>query len=180
MHIVDPKYHQAAQQDKQTFTQLVQQFELVALHCRERFHTTFKHGTHASRIDFALMCRQQISWPLVAPQLLPDFAFNFGQLGPHHHPLVWTIPKWFPGPRPKPIVLFDRHRIRQDMTQNTQRWQGFCWEARQLLQSTNETSPSYFHKIESSLIDLSKAWFPKRTSTSVACNPLASITARMG
>ena len=40
------------------------------------------------------------------PQLLIDFAFNFGLLGPHHHPLTWTIPKWFPGPRPKPIVLF--------------------------------------------------------------------------
>ena len=34
MHIIDPKYHQAAQRNKQKFTQLVQQFELVALHCR--------------------------------------------------------------------------------------------------------------------------------------------------
>ena len=89
----------------------------------------FKHGTHASRTDFALMRRQQISWPFIAPQLLPDFVFNFGLLGPHHHPLVWTIPKWFLRPRPKPIVLFDRYRIRQDMKQHTQRWQGLCWEA---------------------------------------------------
>ena len=90
MHTTDPKYPQAAQRDKQTFTQLVQQFKLVALHWRNRFHTMFKHGTHASRIDFALMRKQQINWPFVAPQLLPDFAFNFGLLGPHHHPLTWT------------------------------------------------------------------------------------------
>ena len=125
------------------------------------------------------MRKPQISWPLVEPQLLDDFAFNFGLLGPHHHPLTWTIPKWYPGPRPKPIVLFDRHRIRQDMKQNTQRWQGFCWEARQLMLSTIAHDPSLFHQFESSLTDLCKTRFPKQTSTPVACNPLASITARM-
>ena len=65
------------------------------------------------------------------------------------------------------------------MKQNTQRWQGFCWEAKQLLQSINETSSSSFHQVENSLIDLCKTWFLKQTSTPVACNPLASITARI-
>ena len=125
------------------------------------------------------MRKQQASWPLVAPQLLTDFVFNFGLLGPHHHPLTWTIPKWYPGPRPKPIVLFDRNRIRQDMKQNTPRWQGFCWEARQHLHSTTAHDPSLFPQLENTLTDLCKSWFPKQTSTLVACNPFASITARM-
>ena len=125
------------------------------------------------------MRKPQISWPLLEPQLLDDFAFNFGLLGLHHHPLTWTIPKWHPGPRPKPTVLFDRHRIRQDMQQNTQRWQGFCREARQIMHSTTAHDPSLFHKLETSLTDLCTTWFPKTNSTPVECNPLASITARM-
>ena len=48
-----------------------------------------------------------------------------------------------------------------------------------ILQSTNETSSSSFHQIESSLTDLWRIWFPKQTSTPIACNPFASITARM-
>ena len=121
VHIADPKYAQAAQKDKQTFSYMLQQFDLVAFNCHDHFQPTFKHGTHSNRIDFALIRKPQINWPLIAPQLLTDFVFNFGLLGPHHHPLIWTIPKWYPGPRPKPIVLFDRQRIRQDMKQNTQR-----------------------------------------------------------
>ena len=125
------------------------------------------------------MRKPQISWPVTAPQLLPDFVFNFGLLGPHHHPLIWTIPKWYPGPRPKPIVLFDRHRIRQEMKQNTSRWQGFCWEARQLLHSHIARDSSLFLQLENNLTELCKTWFPKQTSMPVACNPLASITAQM-
>ena len=90
------------------------------------------------------------------PQIIPDFAFNFGVLGPHHHPLGWIIPKWYPSPRPKPIVLFDRHRIRQDMQQNSQRWHGFCCKARQLLQYTSQDNPTPFHQVEIQLIDLCK------------------------
>ena len=92
VHTADPKYSQATQKDKLTLSNLLQQFDLVALHCRDRFQPTFKHGTHTNRIDFALMRKPQISWPLVEPQLLDDFAFNFGLLGPHHHPLTWIIP----------------------------------------------------------------------------------------
>ena len=179
VHTADPRYHQAAQRDKQTFSQLVQTFELTTLHCRDRFQHTFQHGTHASRIDFALMRRTQISWPLMEPRIIPDFAFNFGVLGPHHHPLVWTIPKWYPCPRPKPVVLFDRHRIRQDMQQNSRRWQCFCWEARQLLQYANQDSPIIFHEVEIQLTDLCKTWFPKHTSTPTGCTNLASLTARV-
>ena len=178
VHTADPKYHQAAQRDKRTLTQMVQQFELTALHCRDRFISTFTHGNHASRIDFALMRKHQVSWPLVAPHIITDFEFNFGQSGPRHHPLTW-IPKWFPGPRPKPIVLFDRYRIRQDMKQNPQRWQGFCWEARELLTSAQVHGQTSFEQVESSLTVLCKTWFPKQRSTPVECNPLASITARM-
>ena len=179
VHTADPMYAQAAQRDKLTFSNLIQQFDLVTLHCHDHPQPTFKHGIHSSRIDFALMRKPQISWPLTSPQLLTDFVFNFGLLGPHHHPLIWTIPKWYPGPRPKPIVLFDRHRIRQEMKQNTSRWQGFCWEARQHLLSHTAQDPSLFPQLESTLIDLCKIWFPKQTSLPVVCNPLASITARM-
>ena len=179
VHTADPRYAQTAQRDKLTFSALIQKFNLVALHCHDRYQPTFKHGTHSSRIDFALMRKPQISWPVTAPQLLTDFVFNFGLLGPHHHPLTWTIPKWYPGPRPKPIVLFDRHRIRQEMKQNTSRWQGFFWEARQLFQSQIARDSSLFLQLENNLTELCKTWFPKQTSMPVASNPLASITAQM-
>ena len=65
------------------------------------------------------------------------------------------------------------------MKQNTPRWQGFCWEARQHLLSHTAQDPSLFPQLESTLIDLCKIWFPKQTSLPVVCNPLASITARM-
>ena len=54
-----------------------------------------------------------------------DIEFNFGQLGPHHHPLYWSIPKWCPNPRPRLIVQFDRFRHHQEMKQNAPRWQIF-------------------------------------------------------
>lgn len=39
---MDAKYHYAAQRDKQTLSQLAQDFALIALHYRDKYGATFK------------------------------------------------------------------------------------------------------------------------------------------
>ena len=71
-----------------------------------------RYNHYASRIDFALMRKSQIlnlrSCLIHQSTILIDFEFNFGQFGPHHHPLNWIIPKWYPNPRPRSNMQFDR------------------------------------------------------------------------
>ena len=67
-----------------------------------------RYDHHASRIDFALMRKSQTRRSIHQFTILIEFEFNFGQFGPHHHPLNWIIPKWYPNPRPRSSMQFDR------------------------------------------------------------------------
>ena len=81
---------------------------------------------------------------------------------------------------PKPVVLFDRHRIRQDMQQNTHPQMARILVGDQAILAIRRPWQSYsFQVVENQLIEYCKIWFPKITSPATVCSDLVSLTARM-
>lgn len=125
------------------------------------------------------MRHTQIRWPLHRPEIHIDFEFKFGQLDPHYHPLNWIISKWYPNPRSSPVLQFDRFRIRQEMKQNTPKWQNFMKEIRHFLDTQFHIDSNPFDATEIHLTIRCREWFPKVPPATTSAAPLTSLSTQI-
>lgn len=122
----DPKFSQAIQNDKYEFQSMIRDLDLVAIHCKNNWTPTFRHGDHSSRIDFMFIRRHQIQWNKRRAQVLIRFERTIGRTAPIHLPLVISLPKWFAIPRVTPSInSIDRHRLRPEYWTQTENWHTF-------------------------------------------------------
>ena len=109
----DPRRPGANYADNSILQQLLRDQGLIALTCKSGYSHTFCHGTHASRIDNIFVRQHQIQYRRIQPHTDTQVARNFGQLGPHHHPVFVILPKWYDNrSSPHPMHQIDREVVR--------------------------------------------------------------------
>ena len=127
----DPRRHHNVHSDSHVLQQLLRTQDLIAVNCKGGYQHTFTHGTHASRIDYILIRQPQVQYRRMQPITNAQFERNFGIHGPHHHPLLVTLPKWHaPQPFHFPLNRIDRFAMRHAYQAQLDNWVNFEARAR--------------------------------------------------
>ena len=113
-----------------------------------------------------------------------QFERNFGINGPHHHPLLVTLPKWHaPQPLHFPLNRIDRFAMRHAYQTQLDSWVRFEARARQLIHDMTSlpgrSAQDCMLELEHHLRTLCIQYVPKRRSHSSAPSQLLSISSRM-
>ena len=120
--------------DRDLLQQLTRAQDLIALHCKQHYASTFEHDSHHSRIDYVFVRQHQVQFRRMQPTMDRSFMRNFDCHGPHHHPLFFVLPTWF---APRKFVLplnnIDRFAIRTARLEHTAHWQQFEVQIRQCI-----------------------------------------------
>ena len=113
IHSQDERASSCTHTDRDLLQQLTRTQDLIALHCKQHYASTFEHGPHHSRIDYVFARQHQVQFRCMHPTMDRRFMRNFGCLGPHHHPLHFVLPRWFAPRKPvPPLNNIDRFAIR--------------------------------------------------------------------
>ena len=113
-----------------------------------------------------------------------QFERNFGINGPHHHPLLVTLPKWHvPQPAHFPLNRIDRFAMRHAYHAQLNQWVCFEDRARQLIDDMisipDRTAQNCMLDFETQLRALCIQYFPKRRSPRSVPSQFLSISSRM-
>ena len=180
----DPRRHHTVHTDSHVLQQLLRTQDLIAVNCKGGYQHTFTHGTHASRINYILIRQSQVQYRRMKPITNAQFERNFGIHGPHHHPLLVTLPKWHaPQPIHFPLNRIDRFAMRHAYQAQLDNWVCFEARARQLIHDMTSlpgcSAQDCMIALENQLRTLCIHYFPKRRSHRSAPSQLLSISSRM-
>ena len=180
----DPRRHHNVHSDSHVLQQLLRTQDLIAVNCKGGYQHTFTHGTHASRINYILIRQSQVQYRRMKPITNAQFERNFGIHGPHHHPLLVTLPKWHaPQPFHFPLNRIDRFAMRHAYQAQLDNWVCFEARARQLIHDMTSlpgcSAQDCMIALENQLRTLCIHYFPKRRSHRSAPSQLLSISSRM-
>ena len=179
----DPRRHPNVHSDSHVLQQLLRTQALIAVNCKGGYQHTFIHGTHASRIDYILIRQPQVQFRRMQPITNTQFERNFGINGPHHHPLLVTLPQWHaPQPIHFPLNRIDRFALRHAYHAQLDNWVSFEARARQLIHDMislpDRTAQECMIDLETKLRTLCIQYFPKRRSQRSVPSQLQSISSR--
>ena len=180
----DPRRFPNVHTDSHVLQQLLRNQDLIAINCKGGYQHTFTHGTHASRIDYILIRQLQVQFRRMQPVTNTRFERNFGIGGPHHHPLLVTLPKWHaPQQIHLPLNRIDRFAMRHAYHAQLDTWVHFEAGARQLIQAMtalpDRSAQDCMINLETKLRALCIQHFPKRRSRRSAPSQLQSLSSRM-
>ena len=157
--------------------------DLIALTCKSGYCHTFCHGTHASRID--KIVRSTIP-NTISQNARTDTQFerNFGQLGPHHHPVFVTLPKWYAKRScPHPMHQIDREVVLNACLSQIPSWArfeaDFCDLLTQRPLDTWIAPQDQMPELEKAIRQLYIQRFPKQSRCKSHSPLLQSISCRM-
>ena len=182
-HIQDECVSSSTHTDRDLLQQLTRAQDLIALHCKQQYASTFEHGSHHSRIDYVFVRQHQVQFRRMHPTMDRKFMRNFGCLGPHHHPLYFVQSRWF-APR-KPMLPFnniDRFAIRTARSEHTPHWQLFEVQIRQCIarhSPPHQPIEVSMHALEQELRTICSLFFPKRKSRVPQAPHIPSMAIRM-
>ena len=163
---------------------MIRELSLVAIHCKQKYVSTFLHGSHQTRIDFVFMRSNQLRWK----HLTVSVDCRFERIGlhqvPQHRPLLLGIPRWHPvRPAPSKFPSIDRFRLRQEMISDTTTWRKFVMEAQSCIlryQKPCQTNPiDNCYSMEHEHRELCLKNFPRQRKQYDSDITVKSLTARM-
>ena len=62
--------------DRDLLQQLTRAQDLIALHCKQQYASTFEHGSHHSRIDYVFVRQHQVQFRRMQPTIDRNFMRN--------------------------------------------------------------------------------------------------------
>ena len=109
----DTKFDKASHSDKFVFQELIVEFKLVAIHCKQTLRFIFLHGSHASRIDCMFIREHQIRWKQLNAHVRCKFECIHDVIIPIRRSLSISLPRSFAAPNTK--ILSISHRSHSNL-----------------------------------------------------------------